>query len=84
MPDNTQPFDGPTLAEYRHALKEMREDRELWKKSYGILKLILTHYGFDVIEDVRGIPDVHALRAKGYMPPDPALDALLQGEIVKH
>lgn len=84
MPDDNQPDDGPTLADYRHALQEMRGDRDLWKKSYGILKLILTHYGFEIIEDSRGIPDVHALQAKGYMPPNPELDAILQGEIVKH
>lgn len=84
MPDDTQTLDGPTLADLAIALKEMREDRDLWVKSYGILKIILTHYGFDIIEDARGMPDVHALRAKGYMPPAPELDALLKGEIVKH
>jgi len=84
MQDNHDQHAGPNMADIDLAIKEMREERDLWRKSYGILKLILTHYGFDVVEDSRGIPDVHALRAKGYMPPNPALDALLQGEIVKH
>lgn len=84
MPDHNQPYDGPDLDEYRHALKEMREECAAWQKSYGILKIILTHYGFDVVEDASGKPDVYALRAKGYMPPNPALDALLQDVIVKH
>lgn len=76
--------DEPTLDDLKAALHAATMEGVLWKQSYGILKKILVHYGFDIVETSEGLPDVIALRARGYLPPNPAIDALLHDDIVKH
>jgi len=79
-----EPESEPTIDDLKAALHTVTMDRVLWKKSYGVLKKILIHYGFDIVEHSDGMPDLIALRLKGYLPPDPALDALLPDQPTKH